>query len=233
MVKNAIVTGASRGIGKEIAIRLSKENYNVFIFGRDEKSLKNVQKSIKKNKVNSEIFIGGVADEEFVHTSIKSILKKHKKMDLLINNAGVAVFKLFTEITLEDFKIQIDANLLGVFNFSKAVIDSMIKRKSGTIINIVSQAGKVGFKYGTTYAATKHAVMGFSKSLLLEVREHNIKVVTLCPGSVETEMIANSPIHKNTKQVLKPGDIAQSVISIVKMPERATIDNLDIRPTNP
>ena len=87
----------------------------------------------------------------------------------------------------------------------------MIKKKNGTIINIVSQAGKMGFSYGTTYAATKHAVMGFSKSLMLEVRKHNIRVISVCPGSVETDMIKNSPIHKNIKQVLKPQDIAEIV----------------------
>ena len=178
-------------------------------------------------------FAGDVSDEDFVNNSVVVALKKYKRIHALINNAGVAIFEKFVDSSLDDFKTQIDANVYGVFNFCKAVIDDMISRNQGTIINIVSLAGKSGFEYGTTYSATKHAVMGFSKSLMLEVRNHNIKVVTLCPGSVKTEMIADSPIHQKMKKVLKPDDIAQVVQLILKMPSRALISDIDIRPNNP
>ena len=151
----------------------------------------------------------------------------------MINNAGVAHFELFVDSSLEHFKEQIDVNVFGVYNFTKAVINNMIKRNRGTIVNIVSQAGKMGFPYGTTYAATKHAIMGFSKSLMMEVRKHNIRVISVCPGSVETDMIVNSPIHKEIKQVLKPTDIADIILASIKLPNRALVSEIDIRPNNP
>lgn len=231
--QTAIVTGASKGIGKAIALKLAQENFNVIIFGRDEKNLISVKKEILKFEVNCDFFIGDVADENFVMDSVNQIIKKYKKIDVLINNAGIAIFKKFTEISLEEFKTQINTNVFGVFNFTKAVILHMIKKENGTIINIVSQAGKTGFEYGTTYSATKHAVMGFSKSLLLEVRKSNIRVITICPGSTDTEMIQNSPIHKNLKQFLKPQDVAEITYSAIKLPQRALISDLEIRPTNP
>lgn len=229
----AIVTGASRGIGKAIAIKLAKEKYDVLIFGRDEKKLKLLSKRLQKIGSKTEYFTGDVADQEFVNNSVKQIIKSHKKIDVLINNAGVAIFELFTNSTLEQFKTQIDTNLLGVYNFCKASIDQMIKRQNGTIVNIVSQAGKFGFQHGTTYSATKHAVMGFSKSLMLEVRKHNIRVIALCPGSVDTEMIIDSPIHKNVKQVLKPQDVADILFASITLPNRALVSEIDIRPNNP
>lgn len=231
--KVAIVTGASRGIGKSISIKLAKEKYDVLIFGRDEKKLKSLKKTLLKIGSKTEYFIGDVADSEFVYNSVNKIIKSHKKIDVLINNAGIAIFELFTDSTLDQFKTQIDANLYGVFNFCKASINHMIKKQNGTIVNIVSQAGKFGFQYGSTYAATKHAVMGFSKSLLLEVRKHNIRVIALCPGSVETEMIAGSPIHENINQVLKPQDIADILFASIKLPNRALVSEIDIKPNNP
>ena len=232
--KVVIITGASKGIGKAIALKLAEDkNFIICLFGRNVQKLKSLHKQLFKKNISAEYYSGDVADEQFVNTSIKEILKKYKKIDILINNAGIAYFEQFVDSNLEQFKAQIDTNLIGVYNFTKAVIGGMIKKKNGSIINIVSQAGKVGFSYGTTYAATKHAVMGFSKSLMLEVRKHNIRVIAVCPGSVETEMISNSPIHKNIKQVLKPKDIADIVFATICLPNRVLISEIDIRPTNP
>ena len=231
--KSAIVTGASRGIGRAVAIKLAEEGYDIACFGRDIKKLKSLQTILNKKGVNSLLFSGNVADPEFVDRSIQKTLKKFVKIDVLVNNAGLAIFKKFTETDLKDFQNQIDTNVIGVFNFCKATLIPMIKRQKGTIINIVSLAGKNGFQYGTSYAATKHAVMGFSKSLMLEVRKENVRVIAICPGSVETEMIAASPIHKNTNQVLKPSDIADTVSLAVNLPDRALISELEIRPNNP
>jgi len=231
--KTAIITGASRGIGKAIAIKLAEDGYNLACFGRDKKKLRSLEKTLKYKGPNSLFFSGDVSDPVFVNNSVYDVLKKFKRIDVLVNCAGLAVFKKFTDTSLKDFQDQIDANIIGIFNFSKAVITPMIKRKRGAIINIVSIAGKNGFQFGTTYAATKHAVMGFSRSLMLEVRKENIRVVAICPGSVETEMIADSPIHKNMKQILKPRDIADIVSFSLKLPERALINELEIRPNNP
>ena len=227
-----VITGASKGIGKAIAKKLASENYNVIAFGRDKKKLAKLKEILNKLDSDTLLFSGDVSDEKFVNKSMNKVLKYYGKIDGVINNAGVAYFETFVQSNLEQFKTQIDTNVIGVYNFCKVAIPTMIKQKGGTIINIVSMAGKNGFVTGTMYAATKHAVMGFSKSLLLEVRKHNVKVITICPGSVETDMISNSPFHKDNVQYLKPKDVADVVFTALKMPPRALVSDLEIRPTN-
>lgn len=235
MVKDiSVITGAGRGIGKAIALKLAMENHNLALFGRDKVKLSEVKSEVEKLGVEAVAFSGNIADADFVNDSIEAVKNKFGKIDHLINNAGVGIFKKFTDSTLDDFKIQIDANVYGVFNFTRAVIDHMIERKSGSIINIASTAGKVGFKYGTTYSATKHAVMGFTRSLSLEVREFNIRVAAVCPGSVTTEMIMNTPIQpRSNDRVLSPIDVAEVIAAMIKLPPRAVVSEIDIRPTNP
>jgi 3-oxoacyl-[acyl-carrier protein] reductase len=230
----ALVTGASKGIGEAIALKLAHENYDVIIYGRNLKRLESLKEKLTNLGSNTLSFIGDVADKEFVNNSIKEILSKYNKIDVLINNAGIAHFESFVNSTLEQFKAQIDTNLIGVYNFCKSVINCMIEKKNGTIINISSLAGKVGFSHGTMYSATKHAVMGFSRSLMQEVRKYDVKVVAVCPGSVATDMIMDSPIHPEEKQeLLQPQDIADIVYSILKLPTRALISEIEIRPNNP
>jgi 3-oxoacyl-[acyl-carrier protein] reductase len=230
----ALVTGASKGIGEAIALKLAHENYDVIIYGRNLKRLESLKEKLTNLGSNTLSFIGDVADKEFVNNSVKEILSKYNKIDVLINNAGIAHFEAFVNSTLEQFKAQIDTNLIGVYNFCKSVINSMIEKRNGTIINISSLAGKIGFSHGTMYSATKHAVMGFSRSLMQEVRKYDVKVVAVCPGSVATDMIMDSPIHPEEKQeLLQPQDIADIVYSILKLPTRALISEIEIRPNNP
>jgi len=228
----AIVTGASRGIGKGIALRFAREGYNVMLFGRDIEALNNVEEEVKSFGVSSEVFAGDIANEDFVNKSINEILKNFGNVDHLINNAGLGIMKKVIDSSLDDFKRQIDVNLYGVFNFSKAVLPSMMERRSGSIINIISLAGKNPLSPGALYSASKHAALGFTKSLMQEVREYNIRVAAICPGSVDTYF--GSGAHDSRKdKILKPEDIAETVLAVIKLPIRALISEIDIRPTNP
>jgi 3-oxoacyl-[acyl-carrier protein] reductase len=229
----SLVTGGNRGIGKSIALKLAEEKHDIIIIGRDEKSLKKTSAEIIETGINCDYFKGNVADEAFVRNSVDEIIKKYGKIDNLINNAGTSVFKKAIDASLNEFKIQIEANLYGIFNFSKAVLPNMIERKCGAIINIVSLAGKNSFVGGAMYSASKHAALGFTKSLMLEVREYDIRVAAICPGSVDTEFFVGSAMKPNRNKILKPDDIAETVISILKLPVRALISEVDIRPTNP
>lgn len=231
--KTAIVTGGSRGIGKAIALRLARENYNVAIFGRDVSALEKVCGEISALGVECRFFVGDAADEIFVNDSIKKIEDDFGKIDVLVNNAGTGIFKKLVDSSLEDFKTQINVNLYGVYNFSKAVLGSMIKNGAGAIINIASLAGKNSFPTGTMYSASKHAVLGFTRSLMLEVREYNIRVAAICPGSVDTEFFDDTHMTPNTAKILKAEDVAESVMSVISLPARALISEIDIRPTNP
>jgi 3-oxoacyl-[acyl-carrier protein] reductase len=228
----ALVTGASRGIGKGIALRLAKEGYNVILFGRDVEALKLVMEEVKSFNVHAEIFSGDIASPDFVSESVNKIINTYGKIDHLINNAGMGIMKKVVDSSLDEFKKQIDVNLYGVFNFSKAVIPSMMQRRSGSIINIISLAGKNPLSPGALYSASKHAALGFTRSLLQEVREYNIRVASICPGSVDTSFGngAHSP-HKD--KILKPEDVADTVLAVIKLPDRALISEIDLRPTNP
>jgi len=229
-----IVTGSSRGIGKAIALRLADENHNIMLFGRDIKALEDVQKMIIQKDVEAEFFSGDAADTKFVNQSVKKIIEKFGKVDHLINNAGIGIIKKFVDSSLEDFRKQVDVNLFGVFNFTKAVIDNMIKRRKGSIINIASLAGKNSFLGGTMYSATKHALLGFTKSLMLEIREFNIRVASICPGSVDTSFNSGGSMDPRSRgEILKPEDVAECAAAIIKLPPRALMSEIDLRPTNP
>jgi 3-oxoacyl-[acyl-carrier protein] reductase len=230
----SIVTGASRGIGQAIAVKLAEQGHNLALFARDEKKLEDTIKECVKHGVDAIGFTGNVADPYFVNESVNQVLLKYGKVDNLINNAGVAVFKKFSEVTLEEFQLQMNTNMYGVFNFTKAVLDNMMERKGGNIINISSLAGKNSFVNGTTYSASKHALMGFSKSLMLEVRQFNIRVALVCPGSVNTELLSGTALEPdNPKNILNPSDVAETVASIINLPANALISEVDIRPTHP
>lgn len=228
-----VVTGASKGIGRAIAIKMAQEGCDVAIFGRNEKDLADTQIEVEKANVKAYPYIGNVADEAFVKSSIEKIEQECGRIDHLINNAGMGIFKPLIEADFEDLRLQVEANLYGIFHFSKAVLPGMIKNKKGSIINISSLAGKNAIVGGTMYTATKHAVMGFTKSLMLEVREHNIRVAVISPGSVDSNFNSSSLARPKKENILHPSDVAETVAAIIKMPARALISEVDIRPTNP
>ncbi len=234
LISVSVITGASRGIGKAIALSLAGENHKVAVFGRDRDALDQTESEIRS--IGSEVisYSGDVRDVDFVDNSIYDVLNRFGKIDNLINNAGFGNFKNFIDSSLQEFRDQIDVNLFGVYNFTKAVVPSMIKAKRGNIINISSLAGKNSFVGGTMYSSSKFALMGFSRSLMLELREHFIRVVLICPGSVDTEFFMESGHSAPAKgKVLLAEDIAQTVLSVINLPERAMISEVDIRPTNP
>lgn len=225
-----LVTGGSRGIGKGIALKMAMEGINVVITGRDENALKNVKKEVETLGVECEYFIGNVQDHSHADHVINTIISQFGKIDHLINNAGFGIFKKFVDSTVDEFREQLEVNVLGVYNFTKAAAPHMIKARKGTIINIASLAGKNSFVGGTMYSASKHALLGFTKSLMLELREYEIKVASVCPGSVDSDF--NGGINTK-KKILTPRDVADAVYAIINLPPNALLSDLDLRPTNP
>jgi len=141
--------------------------------------------------------------------------------------------KPFLELTVEEYEEMMDVNMKAVFVLTQAVLPQMIARKSGTIINIASLAGKNGFRTGTGYGASKFAVRGFAMSLMQEVREHNIRVVTIFPGSVNTNLAGSSPNAPLRETMIQPEDVAEIVYTAFTLPERSMVSEIDIRPTHP
>ncbi|MGH7702201.1 MAG: SDR family oxidoreductase, partial [Gemmatimonadales bacterium] len=140
----------------------------------------------------------------------------------------------FEELTTADWDATMATNLRSLFLVTREVLPAMRRRKAGTIVNLASLAGRNGFAGGTAYTASKHAVLGFSRSLMLETRKDNIRVVALCPGSVDTPLIRNQTmLRPDPDKILRPEDVAQTVLDVLRLPARAMVSELDIRPTNP
>ena len=215
-----IVTGASRGIGAEIVKLLANENYNIVLnYNKSENKAKEIKENLLKENKAIEIFKADVSKREEVKKLVKFTLEKFKTIDILINNAGIASEKLFTEITDEEWATMLNTNLNSVFYCSQEVLKEMINKKQGCIINISSIWGITGSSCEVAYSTTKAGINGLTKALAKEVGPSNIRVNALAPGIVETEM--NSYLSDQEKNEIKeeiplnrigkPSDIAKCV----------------------
>jgi len=232
--KVAIVTGAGRGIGKAVALALAKEGAHVVLAARTTSEIETVAKEIEQSGRRALAVPTDVSQESDVNELITKTIETFGTIDILINNAGIGAFGSVTELSTNNFDRMWEVNMRGAFLCSRAVVPYMMKQKSGDIINISSLAGRNAFIGGAGYCATKWALIGFARCLMLEVREHNIRVITLCPGSVETgfgDHPKNSP--RSSGNIPKAEDIAQVVVDTLRMPRNVMVSEVDIRPTNP
>lgn len=189
MDKVALITGGTRGIGREIAITLAKEKYNIALNYRNEnEDVVETKNKIEEQQVKCFCVKGDISSFEDTQNMTKEIIKKFGKIDVLINNAGITKDGLLVRMTQQDFENVIDINLIGTFNITKNVIGYMIKQKQGRIINISSVVGISGNAGQTNYAASKAGIIGFTKSLAKEVGARNILVNAIAPGLIETKM---------------------------------------------
>jgi 3-oxoacyl-[acyl-carrier protein] reductase len=226
--KTAIITGASKGIGKTIALSLAKAGVKVVIAARHQEDLESAAKEIQKNGGQCIAVQADVAEEAHVEHLIKKTTDAFGTVDILINNAGYGIFSKVAETAVKDFDGMMKVNLRGVFLCCKGVIPTMMLQKNGAIINIASLAGKNSFVGGATYSATKWGLLGFSRSLMLEVRDFNIRVIAICPGSVNTSFSDHS---KDSEKIIQPQDVADTVLFALTMPARSNVSEIDIRPT--
>ena len=217
----AFITGATRGIGKQIAITLAKEGYNIALNYRNENDdLKNTKKEIEDLGVKCLAVKGDVSKFEDSETMVKQIVDEFGKIDVLVNNAGITKDMLIIRMKKEDFESVIDVNLTGTFNVTKNVVQYMMKQKSGRIINISSVVGISGNAGQTNYSASKAGIIGFSKSLAKEVGSRNILVNVVAPGFIETQMtdvLKDNVKEEISKQIpLKRMGTTQDVANVVK-----------------
>lgn len=189
MDKVALITGATRGIGKQIAITLAKEGYHIALnYRKENEDLENTIKEIEENKVTCFAVKGDVSSFEGCEELAKQVIGKFGKIDVLVNNAGITKDMLLMRMKKEDFEQVIDVNLIGTFNVTKNVISHMLKARSGRIINISSVVGVSGNAGQTNYSASKAGMIGFTKSLAKEVASRGILVNAVAPGFIETSM---------------------------------------------
>ena len=189
MSKVALVTGAARGIGKEIAMCLAKEGFDIALNYRSESdSLNQIKEEIEANGVKCFLVKADVSKFEDSENMVKEIIDEFGKIDVLVNNAGITKDTLFLRMKEEDFKSVIDVNLVGTFNVTKNVVPHMMKAREGRIINISSVVGVSGNAGQANYSASKAGIIGFTKSLAKELASRNILVNAVAPGFIKSDM---------------------------------------------
>jgi len=230
--KIAIITGGTKGIGYAIAEKLLQNGVRIFICGRNKSDLRDaVERLSAYGKVEGEIC--DVRSEDQVRMMLEQCERVYGGLDILINNAGIGIIgKTVEEMSGDEFRHTLETNLLGVFYACHHAIPILKKRGGGYIINISSLAGQNAHPRMAAYNASKFGLNGFSEALMQEIRQDNIKVSYICPGSVNTAFGGDSPSAEKSWQ-LQPEDIAEVVFNLLKMDERALPSKVEIRPSKP
>lgn len=224
------VTGASRGIGYEVAKAFSRIGARVVVTSRDRRRLTSLVKQITKNGGCAAAYVCDVSSERSVKAAAKEILKRWGRVDVLVNNAGVTYFKSLRETSRAEFDEVIAANLRGTFLCIKAVIESMVRRRSGHIINIISVAALRTYTKSSAYSASKAGVLALTNVLREEVRRFGIKVTAVLPGATETQMWNASTRAKYRHRMMSAEDVARVIVSVFQAPKRAHIEEIILRP---
>ena len=228
-----VVTGATEGIGRAIAERLGREGARLAICSRNSEKVEQVVQALEQQGISTVGMACDVGNEVDVSQFHASAVEELGGVDAVINNAGLAHFGPVSETTVEQFDETMAVNVRGVFLMSKAFLPQLTE-SAGHVVNIASLAGRNAVPNAAAYAAAKHAVLGFSKSMFLEVRKSGVRVTAICPGSVVTPFFDKAgvaidrPEHK-----LQADDVADAVLGVLALPGNALVSELDIRPTNP
>lgn len=232
--KNALITGAGKGIGKAIALALAKEGVNVILVARTADEIETVATKVRSLRVKALAVTADVSDMNSINQAVAKALGEFGTIDILINNAGIAAFGKFLELEPTEWERIIKVNLMGTYYTTRAVLPNMIDRKTGDIINISSTAGQRGNALTSAYSASKFAVLGLTESLMQEVRKDNIRVTALTPSTVATEMAKDLKLTDgNPENVMQAEDVAELVIAQLKLNRRVFIKESGIWSTNP
>jgi NADP-dependent 3-hydroxy acid dehydrogenase YdfG len=232
--QNAVITGASRGIGRAAALALAKEGVNIAVTARNEEELASlVLEANSTYGVKAEAFPADAADAAAVTKVRDAVLASFGHVDILINNAGVARYVNLVDTTVEDYDWMMNTNVRSTFLFTRAFVPSMIERKTGCLLFVSSQAGVNGFPGEAVYCATKHAQVGFACAMDGELREHNIKVSVIAPGGVSTYFAfgtGRDPQMPALANMSEADDIADAIVFAAKQPPKTRVLMIGLRP---
>ena len=232
--KKALITGGGRGLGKATALAFAKEGINVAITGRNEQLLKDTIAELGTLGVQATYAVFDVADFDSVTAAIEKLNADFGTFDILVNNAGVAAFGSVLDMDPKTWKDIVETNLLGTYYVTKAVLPQLIEKNEGDIINVSSTAGLNGAATTSAYSASKFGVIGFSDSLMREVRKNNIRVCTLMPSTIASDMSKELKLTDgNPDTVLQPEDFAELIVANLKLPRRAMLKSASLWSTNP
>lgn len=230
--KTALVTGSSRGIGESIALRLSHLGINVVITGRDTKKLEVLKQKMQLIGTAPHMVVADISDPATPKKLLEETIQVFGRLDILINNAGYAVSKSISDTSSNEWDHMMAINARGPFLLCQASIPHLQKSECATIINISSVVGRMGYENQAAYAASKHALMGFSKVLAKEVQPLGIRVHTIAPGGVATDMVKTMRADLDISNLISPEEITDIVVFLLKYRGNAMIDNIDVRRSN-
>jgi 3-hydroxy acid dehydrogenase / malonic semialdehyde reductase len=220
MPQSILITGASRGIGRAIALRFAREGWDVIAVARKQAELGSLATEIGRRCRTIAL---DVADARAVASTLNDL-----HVDVLVNNAGIGVLKPFVELTAEEWHRMLDVNVNALFHVTRAVLPGMFARRNGHVCTIGSIGGRSVFAGGTCYGATKAFVNSWAENLMIEVREHGVKVSVVMPGAVATEFNGNEPGAKDAWKLM-PDDVAEAVAQVVLTPPHVLVHRLEVR----
>lgn len=229
--KVVVITGASRGIGEDIAYAFASQNARLVLVGRNPEDLERVRhRALEKGAADVLTMTADVSKEEEVDVMAEVTLARFERIDILVNNAGVGSFQQVVDTSLSEFQRMFDVNVTGVFLCSRAVLPTMLEQGEGHIINISSDVGRRTIAGGASYTATKFAVQGFAESLRKEVQSKGVRVSTVLPGMTDTYFAETQQGAEHKKDWLHGEDIARAVLFIASQPKGVLIDDITVHP---
>ena len=230
MSETAVITGASSGVGKSLAIQLSDAGYRVVLAARSEDKLNAIAEEIQSKGGNSLVVLTDVSQPEQIN-NLKDRALEYGDVSVVINNAGLGKFSKVEDVAIEDWDRQLDVNLRASFLVSQAFIPGMKQRLNGILVFMNSVAGKKGYPYSAAYVASKYGMRGLADSLREELREDNIKVISIHPGAVDTPFWDGAGVNFPREEMLDTATLAQSIVHTIQSPGNFTVEELVVRRT--
>jgi 3-oxoacyl-[acyl-carrier protein] reductase len=227
--KVAIVTGASRGLGQAISLGLAEEGATVVLAARNLAKLKEVAEQVKALGAKAEVVITDLADERAIKNVVEVTGEKCGRLDILVNNAGVTHSAKLEDTTTSDWDRVLAVNVRGPFMLCREALPLLKQSNRAHIINISSVVGIKGYPLQSAYTASKHALRGMTKSLAEELRGSNVRVHSICPGGIDTDMIGSVRPDIKKEDLMRPQELAELVVYLVTHKGNAVIDELHIR----
>ncbi|UTE71798.1 3-ketoacyl-ACP reductase [Rossellomorea marisflavi] len=232
--KIAYITGAGRGIGKATALELAKAGVHLGLMARTESALEETAEEARTYGVEAVTASVDIADLSSVEAAVSSLQSALGDADILINNAGIGVYGEFLELEPAEWKRAFEVNVFGTYHVTRTVLPQLIEKNGGDIIMISSSSGLKGTAKSSAYCGSKFALQGFSESLMQEVRPHNIRVMTLNPSLVATDLTFGDKLKEtDTSKYMQPEDLAEHMVSLLKLDRRIFIKQSLQWATNP
>ncbi|MCY4780989.1 3-ketoacyl-ACP reductase [Sphingobacterium sp. UT-1RO-CII-1] len=234
--KTALITGAGKGLGKAMALALANEGVNLILFSRTETDLNALANEVKR--INNELKVDykkvDVSDFSSVTVAVKELIENGVNIDILINNAGILKVGGFLELSVKEWEDVFKVNVFGSYYMMHEILPHMLTKQRGDIINIASTAGLKGAAKLSAYGASKAALINMSESLMQEARKSNVRVTTVNPSTIATDMTINAEFTDgDVERVLQPEDLAFLIVQHLKLPRRAFVKEVGLWSTNP